>query len=282
MKTAITVNLEKKNSIEVLTGLIDELISLGHEVAMADRCRDVVARDGIHFMPFDERLDFCDILICLGGDGTILHASKVAALKHKPVLGINAGRIGYMAGLEPNELHLLKNLSSGDYISEKRMLLEVKYNGQIYHVLNDAVISRGSLSRMVDISLTFDKTHVISYRSDGVIIATPTGSTAYSLSAGGPIVDPKIECMLCTPICPHSMFSRTIILDSDGALTIDTKASSENKVVLTIDGERAIQLHDTDSVYIRKSPTYADFINLNKQSFSDILNKKMIRGGSET
>ena len=271
-------NLDKNNAFAVVNQVIDELHRLKQSILVPVFYKEALNRSEPDYREYDSVIRDCDILIVLGGDGTILHAAKAAALQNKPILGINIGRFGYMAGLEANELSLLENLLSGDYLTEKRMLLQITYQGQVYHALNDAVISRGSLSRIVDIALNFNDTPVIQYRADGVIIATPTGSTAYSLSAGGPVVDPQIECILCTPVCPHSTFSRSLIFDKGGQLTINTKASKDNKVVLTIDGEKAIQLQDDDSVLICKSDICADFINLNKLPFCEILNKKLIQG----
>ena len=278
MTIGLIPNLDKNNAFAVVNQVIDELHRLAQQILVPVSYREALGRTEPLYVVYDAVITDCDILIVLGGDGTILHGAKAAALQRKPILGINIGRFGYMAGLEANELSLLENLLSGDYLTEKRMLLEITYQEQVYHALNDAVISRGSLSRIVDIALNFNDTPVIQYRADGVIIATPTGSTAYSLSAGGPVVDPQIECILCTPVCPHSTFSRSLIFDKSGKLTINTKASKDNKVVLTIDGEKAIKLQDDDSVLICKSDIYADFINLNKQPFCEILNKKLIQG----
>ena len=277
MNIAVVPNFDKQNAFAVTNDVIDTLLKLEQKIFLQIEYKNKLKNSNLNYLPFDEIIDVCDVLIVLGGDGTILHAAKSAALKNKPVLGVNIGRVGYMAGLEANELELLENLLGGNYITEKRMLLEIEYNSKTYYALNDAVISRGSLSRIVDICINFNDTHVINYRADGVIISTPTGSTAYSLSAGGPIVDPKIECMLCTPVCPHSMSSRSIIFDSRGKLNISTKATSDNKVVLTIDGQEAIKLQNSDEVLISRSDIYADFINLNKQSFCEILNKKMLK-----
>lgn len=183
-----------------------------------------------------------DWIICIGGDGTILHTAKKAALEGKPVLGVNAGRVGFMAGLEGDELDRLALLKTGVYSLEARMLLKAAIPSQNkeFYCLNDAVISKGSLARMIDITVGLDGEQ-ISYRADGLIAATPSGSTAYSMSAGGPILDPSIESILLTPICPHSLFSRSILLSADASVTLSAAGSPGTRVYLSMTGKRPIR-----------------------------------------
>ena len=157
-----------------------------------------------------------DMAVAVGGDGTIVHVAKAAAQADCPILGINGGCLGFLAGVERNELDELSRLLKGDYIEEPRALLQVSVQRgsqqQTYYAMNEAVISRGGLSQLLDLRVTSDGRDVLRCRGDGVIIATPTGSTAYSLSAGGPIVDPAVDCMVLTPICPHTVASRASVL----------------------------------------------------------------------
>lgn len=166
-----------------------------------------------------------DVTVALGGDGTIIHTAKRAAICGRAVLGINGGRLGFMAGLEADELERLSALIRGEYTVEKRMLLDIvvqtgEGGGTRYSALNEAVVSRGSLSRMIELEVSNRGERVARYRADGVIVATPTGSTAYSLSAGGPVIDPALRCLLLTPVCPHSLHSRSYLFDEDAVLAV--------------------------------------------------------------
>ncbi|MDE6108381.1 MAG: NAD(+)/NADH kinase, partial [Oscillospiraceae bacterium] len=167
-----------------------------------------------------------DMLICFGGDGTILHAAK-DALTHGniPVLGVNLGSMGFMAELEPEELSQLARLPKGDYKLEKRMLLDVavRREGKVVHrdtALNDAVLTKGAVARVIDLEVLADGILMSSFPGDGVVIGTPTGSTAYSMSAGGPIVEPTAENITVTPICPHALYARSLVLDGERTVTV--------------------------------------------------------------
>lgn len=237
--------------------------------------------DSYDVYPARELLNKCDVVIALGGDGTILHAAKQASMFKKPALGINSGRLGFMAGLEADELNLLSHLKSGEYDTDRRMMLkiDVHSNGKVnsYYCVNDAVISRGSLSRMIDVSVSFGSKTEMQYRCDGLIAATPTGSTAYSLSAGGPVLDPSINSILLTPVCAHSFFSRPLVLAPDTVITVMAEMRSESVCYLTTDGEQSVHLEKDDKVVISRSEEhFAELIKIKKESFLDVLNNKMI------
>ncbi len=225
----------------------------------------------------------CDIAIAIGGDGTTLNVAKNAALHNKPVLGINAGRLGFMSGLEKNELHLLKQLVKGKYKIEERMMLNAEVldceNGNTLYkgdCLNDAVISRGNFARLIDINISSAGREVMNLRADGVIISTPTGSTAYSMAAGGPVVSPDAECIIATPICPHSLMDRSIIFSSDKQLIVKISSDINNKSVLTLDGQSGIDLDENNIVRLSASGIKARLIKLKPENFYEILNKKLI------
>lgn len=278
MKTAaVKLNLEGVLSHR-LENVCKKLISLGITPCFFDN-----EYSGGEYKAYDEQtlIDMCDIVIALGGDGTILHAARLAALANKPILGINNGTLGFMAGLEADELDLLDKLKTGDYITDRRMMLEINVKSENgahnYYCLNDAVIARGDMSRMIDCSVSFGAKTEMEYRCDGVIVATPTGSTAYSLSAGGPVLDPSINSILLTPVCAHSFYARPLVLSQDITVSIQTTAKSGGKAVLTVDGEQGIELKDTDTVEICRSDKYAaNLIKLKNESFMDVLYNKMI------
>ncbi len=222
-------------------------------------------------------LSEADVAVVLGGDGTIMHVAKAAAEFSVPVLGVNGGTVGFMAGLEMDQLDRLPRLLGGQYTIENRMMLDVTLEQAtgVRHLtaLNEAVVSHGNLSRLVQLEVFSDGNPVTTYRADGVIVATPTGSTAYSLSAGGPIVDPSLECLLLTPICPHAMHTRPYLFSDRVSLTV--QASSE--AYLTVDAEQAVPLCSGDRVIVRRHPVMAQLISLKEEdAFYDILTQKLI------
>ncbi len=223
----------------------------------------------------------CDVVIALGGDGTIIHCAKKAAAHGKAVLGINCGRVGFMAGLEPQDLSQLKRLITGNYDTQYRMMLDVilvEEDGttRAFSALNEAVVSRGPLTRMIDIEVSNHGVPLPSYKADGIIVATPTGSTAYSLSAGGPVVDPSLDCVLLTPICPHSLHTRPYIFhESADVLVVPHDRTESGNVFLTVDGEETVALSKSTTVRISRSKTRAALIKLEHQPFYEILDRKL-------
>ena len=281
MKIGLVPNSSKDNSYDIADKICDKLNALGAEVLIERANSSRFKNKAVSFLPLPEILSECDIMIAIGGDGTIIRLAKNASMYNKPVLGINAGRLGFMAGLEKNELSLLSNLIDGNYSIDKRIMLKVEIENEneitkTCYCLNDAVISRGTFSKMIYIDIFYDEKHVNGYRADGVIVSTPTGSTAYSLSAGGPVVDPEIESILLTPICPHSLFSRSIVFRPDAKLKIKANAYDENDFFLTIDGDEVFSVPYGSHINAYKSDGYADFIRIKSEIFYDILNKKLI------
>jgi len=211
----------------------------------------------------------CDIVITIGGDGTILGAGISAAIANKPLLGINTGRLGFMATLEKDELWKLGELKMGRYSKSRRMLLNV--NGTL--ALNDVVFHRKSsrLSEFTVFSGDVEETivEVFKVRADGVIISTPTGSTAYSLSAGGPIIEPELECFLVTALSPHTLFNRPIIFSHDRRLTVKAK-----DITVSIDGQES---EFSDYVVVTKSEYHLDLINIIGHNFYDSIHNKLMK-----
>lgn len=236
--------------------------------------------DALRFLPMDGVYAEADIIIVFGGDGTILEAARRAAQRGTPILGINLGRLGYMAELELSELDLLDRLFSGEYELEKRSMLRVElFSGNelrsFCYALNDAVISNGSVSRMIDLELSEGGIPVTTYRADGLIVATPTGSTAYSMSAGGAIVDPRVECFCVTPICPHSFVARPMIFSDSSVLEVRNVCAREKMLYLTVDGRMNFELYRNQIVRITKSKLQTSLIRLKKCGFYRKLRQKM-------
>ena len=226
-----------------------------------------------------EALTGCDMAVAIGGDGTIVHVAKAAAQAGCPVLGINGGHLGFLAGLEADELDALPALLEGNYTVDERALLAVTVHtdqGDVTrYAMNEAVISRGGLSRLVDVTVHADGGEVLSCRGDGVIIATPTGSTAYSLSAGGPVVDPSVDCVLLTPVCPHSLDSRPRIWPAGVTLTAEATAADGAPAYVTVDGEENIPLAPTATVTIRRADRAVRLLQLRGDSFYERLRRKL-------
>ena len=279
MKIAIIVNLDKKGALLTASKITDLLMSEGVDVYTLKSDLAGELHSTKTFATHSELVEACDILLTVGGDGTIIHCAKHAAAFSKPVLGINSGRLGYVAELEADEIEMLRSLVKGEYELESRLLLSVTItrensNRESYIAVNDAVISRGSLSRIIDLDVKIDGSEVSSYRADGVLLSTPTGSTAYALSAGGPVIAPTLKCFELVPICSHSLSARCVILSSDSVVEI--KASSpDGKSYLTIDGQISVELSENDTVEIKSADESLDMILLKKRNFFKLAGEKL-------
>lgn len=238
----------------------------------------------VNAKPLTQELRTGNLLITFGGDGTILHLAKLAALNQTPVLGINTGSLGFIAELEASELSALYKLKDWNFEMEPRMMLDVtvvRDGRQIYQNLglNDAVIREGPISHVIHLSISSDGHHLADVSGDGVIIATPTGSTAYSLSAGGPVVEPVAEAMVVCPICTHNMRFSSYVLSPGHTLTIDMIRNGRKPVYLFVDESRAFALKQDDQVCVRKSKYVTKLVRLSEKSFCEIFAKKMLPGG---
>lgn len=233
----------------------------------------------IRFSRLDRELPNTELLICFGGDGTILHTAKVATRKGIPVLGVNIGTMGFMAELESGELDRLALLAEDKYEIDSRMMLDVtvqRGRDIIYHdiCLNDAVITKGAVARIVHLSVKCDGVQALECGADGMIVATPTGSTAYSLSAGGPVVEPQAHSMIITPICPHDVVSRCIVTSDKRVITVELTQNARRNAYLSSDGGKAIRLSMGDIVTIRKSRLETRLVRLSSRNFFDVVNSK--------
>ena len=208
--------------------------------------------------PLPQEMKDADMLITFGGDGTILHLAKLVALNQVPVLGINMGGLGFVAELEAGELDALRKLKNWDFNLEQRMMLDVaviRDGRQIYTNLglNDAVIREGPISHVIHLKISSDGRHLADIAGDGAIVATPTGSTAYSLSAGGPVVEPTAQTMVVTPICTHNMRFSSYVLSPEHTLTVELERNGRKPVYLFVDESRAFALRSDDKVVVRRS-----------------------------
>lgn len=280
MKIAVIPNLSKKNADVYTSKVIKKIFSLNAEVLMlSDKQKFFNDRKIKYYSNIGNLIFNCDIVITIGGDGTIIHKAKHAARFSKPILGINLGKIGFVAGIEPTEIDKLEQLIKGKYTVEKRMMLSVNVKkGETtrkFYALNDVVITKGVYSGLVNLNVTLNNDEITKYVADGIILATPTGSTAYSLSAGGPVIEPSMKCILLTPICQHSMFSRPVIFGENSKINITAKTREKDESVLSIDGGRPIIISDRDLVSVEAAKMTVSLIKLKNQNFYKVLNSKL-------
>lgn len=233
----------------------------------------------LHFVRMEREIQDADAVICFGGDGTILHMAKTATRYGIPILGVNIGTMGFMAELESSELEDLARLTKGEYTLDRRMMLDVTVRRDrdiIFHelCLNDAVITKGAVARIVHLSVRCDGIQAMECGGDGVVVATPTGSTAYSLSAGGPIVEPDAKNILITPICAHDMGSRCIVASMNRLITVELTRNARRNAFLSVDGGKALKLNMGDLTSIRCSDKEIKLIRLKNRSFYDVINTK--------
>lgn len=237
----------------------------------------------IRFSRLEREIVNTSAVVCFGGDGTILHMAKTATRHGVPVLGVNIGTMGFMAELESSELEMLSRLGKDDFTVDSRMMLDVTvHRGRdiIFHdiCLNDAAITKGAIARIVHLGVRCDGVQVMECGGDGVIIATPTGSTAYSLSAGGPIVEPEAHNILITPICAHDVGSRCIVASDKRVISVSMTHNAHRNAYVSVDGGKAQRLNMGDVVTIKKSNLATKLIRLKDRSFYDVINMKFKNG----
>ena len=284
MKTAIIPNPTKAGAVDFTKKAVEIIEDCGGTVLMTENFRQTFSDDEniIYYNATEQMIKNCDIVIAVGGDGTIINAAKFACAENRPILGVNFGRIGFVAQLEPYELDKLRDILSGGFKTEKRMMLKseiISANGErsVYYVLNDVVISRGSFSRIVDFTIGHNEREICSYRADGLIFSTPTGSTAYSLSAGGPVVEPTMDCIVFTPVCTHSLFSRPIVFSADSVLSVTAECDDSCEAIVTVDGQCSKKLCEGDKVNISRAYRAVNLIVTNEKTFYSVLGDKLNR-----
>lgn len=233
----------------------------------------------LRFHRLDRELPNADMVVCFGGDGTILHMAKAATRKGIPILGVNIGTMGFMAELESSELDKLARLAKNEYTLDSRMMLDVTVQRDrdiLYHdiCLNDVVVTKGAVARIVHLAVKCDGVQALQSGGDGVIISTPTGSTAYNFSAGGPIVEPEARNILITPICAHEVGSRCIVASDKRTVTVEMVQNARRNAYLSVDGGRAVRLNMGDVATIKKSHLETKLVRLKDRSFYDVVSAK--------
>lgn len=283
-KIALIVNTDKAKAVACAEKIADMFCENGAEIVTLIKFADCGVLNGVNnfdiFPTYDELFSDCDFAVTVGGDGTIIHSAKYAAIYDKPMIGVNVGRLGFAAEVEPDNIADLLRILKDDFSVNNRMLLDVSISHsdgtcENYLAVNDATVARGRLSRIIDIFVSLDNSPISEYHADGILFSTPTGSTAYSLSAGGPVIYPEMECILLTPICPHSLISRSVIFDGNSVLNTTVKIRDNNPAVISIDGEHNIEINSDDLITIKKSTKNLRLIKLYDRNFYQLLNEKL-------
>ena len=285
---ALITNYNITEKLAAADAVAEAIGSRAEKIFVPEQYKERIFRARMHrsiytYLPVSQIYDNADLAIVIGGDGSMLECTRLAAPAGVPVLGINMGRVGYMTELEMDDLELLDKVFSGEYTLDTRSMLSVvirSESGNVKfraHALNEAVIANGAAARMVDIELYDGDELVTQYRADGLVIATPTGSTAYSLSAGGPIVDPKLSCLCVTPVCPHSLTARPLIFPDTAQLKIKNTCIREKVLHLTADGRATFDMYYGDSAYISRADITAKLLRVKDEGFcSKIRLKKLV------
>lgn len=233
----------------------------------------------LHFSKLERELSGADMVICFGGDGTILHMAKAATRRGVPILGVNIGTMGFIAELESTELDKLSRIATGEFAIEKRMMLDVTVQRErdiIFHdiCLNDVAITKGAVARIVHLAVDCDGVQAMECGGDGILISTPTGSTGYSLSAGGPIVEPEAHNIIITPVCSHDIGSRCIVASEKRVITARMTQNARRNAFLSVDGGRALRMNMGDIATIQKSKLETKLVRMKDRSFFDVVNLK--------
>ena len=279
-KIGVLANYKRTDSA-VERDIIARLREEGAEVIVPDREYDVIDQVFLReFLSRDGR--DCDCLIVLGGDGTLLSVARQAARFSVPIFGINTGHVGFLAEVEPGDqlYPALKRLLNGNYVLDNRMMLkaEVYRGGEIYkeyHCLNDFVLTKNSFEGLVHIDVRVDNKPSLSYNGDGLIVATPTGASGYTLSAGGPLVSPEMDAMILTPVSAHCLYCRTLVIDANREIGLKAE-KEEGQCVLSVDGKTStLLLEKDDFIRIGKSDLSTVFIRFNDKSYFHVLNEKL-------
>ena len=283
-KVMLCPNLNLPTVSECVKNVIYRLKECGIESLMEEKNAAALGcSNDVTIGTEQQLLESCDAAISIGGDGTMFHLARSLMNGDKPILGINSGRLGFLCQLGAADLSVLEKLKTNDFDIENRMVLKFTASGKdseiVRYAINDVVLSRSHLGRIIDIDVLYEEYQVGEYRADGMIFSTPTGSTAYSLSAGGPIMDPAVDAIVMTPICPHLLAGRSLVFSPDKRITAKTKLpDSSMQLCIAVDGIQE-DVTGMDTFLIEKSDKVSRFICFKDRSFYKTLNQKLkLRG----
>lgn len=285
-RVMVQPNPTKEEALQVSRRLISLLLREQFEVVVLEEFRKVLSErltprelERVCFMEEPDIYTSCDFIMVVGGDGTILRIAGQASLYRRPVLGVNCGTVGFMSELEPEEIEMVRMVKDGSFTLDDRSMLDVhvynKEGEEIYTtaVLNEAVVTKGFFNRVIPLSVIVDGQEVFQFSGDGVIVTTPTGSTAYSLAAGGPILAPSSDCLAVTPICPHSLTVKSFVVSAASVVSVIPQYKN-HQVFLSPDGD-TYELHDGDKVVIQRSQRIFSLLRIKGQGFYEIIREKL-------
>jgi NAD+ kinase len=283
-RVGMVTNPEKDQRLQTTRQLQTWLEARGHEVEVS--CGEPI-RLGEHCgqqCPDRELAGWAEMIVVLGGDGTLIGTARRTAVTRCPLLGVNLGHLGFLTEVELPELYpALERILEGDFFVDERLMIEAQVVRDGHAVsallaLNEAVVGKGPFARLIDVKAYVDGLEVASYPSDGLIVSTPTGSTAYSLSAGGPVVHPNLDVMLVTPICPHTLYARALAVGAGSEVQVEV-VPPYREAMLTVDGQQGIDLRPGDRVVVRRAPVTARLIRRHGWNFYDVLRRKFKESG---
>ena len=278
-----TVGIACKPIPGVVCSVVPSLLAWLHErkiETIVDKETQACIDAGIAGVPRESLGEKVDLLMVLGGDGTLLSAARALHGHNVPILAVNLGALGFLTSVTLDELYpVLEQVLAGKHRTSERMMLQASISqggvvGEPHTALNDAVVNKSAMARMIEFDLYVDKSHVARYRADGLIVATPTGSTAYSLAAGGPIIHPSLDALVITPICPHMLTNRPLVISGSASVEVDFTASEE-PVYLTLDGQTGVQLGPKDHVEVTKSANKVKLVRPMDKNYFEILRSKL-------
>jgi NAD+ kinase len=276
-KVGVVIKPHAPGIEQILTDLVTDLEKRRIECVLEDVAAQKLGRpDGLKRESVPGQVD---LVVVLGGDGTLLSIAHVAARKNVPVMGVNLGSLGFLTEVPLNEMRLALDafLGGNEDIISPRWLLESKFKDGVNLSLNDVVINKGALARMIQVKVWIDEREIQTVKADGLIVSTPTGSTAYSLSAGGPIIQPYIPAILLTPICPHTLTFRPTVISSSSRIKIQLLTSGE-EVYMTLDGQRGAPMVKNDVVEVRRADCELRLVSSPKRNYFDLLQEKLSWG----
>ncbi len=277
MKLSFVFNESGEHSFSATLDILKRFLNYNVEILVLEKYRTRFKELNLTFYEnLDDLIKNSEITVVCGGDGTIMHTAKKAARYSVPIFGINYGRLGFMSSIESSNLSGIEEFISGKYNISRKMMLKIISNNFETYALNDLVLNRKLDSQIVDYKVFANSNKICSYRADGLIISTPTGSTAYSLAAGGPIIESNMSCFLITPICAHTLSARSIVLNSDMAIKLEYSPKNNGGVAITVDGNIFLEGNDKAVIRAQKSEYDALFVELNSSSFYSNIDTKLI------
>lgn len=276
-KAFVFANLTRENVFPCAEKLVELLLKNKIETYMVPKAQESISVSGVNFSEPENALPDVDIVFIIGGDGTILRAAKHAIKYDKPIIGINAGRLGFLSDIEAESLFEIEKLIKEGCPIEKRTVLEIENGEKKTLAINDVFVSKSIPGKIAELFVECNGHEVCRYRADGIVLSTPDGSTAYSMSAGGPVLDTNLNAIIMTPVCPHSLISCSVVFSPEKVITVGSSlVCGEKELDVVVDGEMFSALKKDEKLTVKCSEKSVKFVNLSGRGFYEILNQKII------